>query len=275
MAVDPRNQDPKGLTPKQLAARARAEAEAVERRRERTIRVVGSVVVLAVVAGILAIGFLSRGNGGDNGAAPGPTPDPNAALPAGVDPETFGVRYGSGWTSEAAATLPTLEIWEDFQCPACAQVEAVAGDPIKALADDGLVKLLFRPAIFLDRNTASLNSSARSTSAWGCAIDAGKAGEYHSGVFAIQPASEGEGFTDQQLKDLGADVGIAGEDLATFTTCVDEGTYLGWAANSQQAFEEAGVGGTPTGYLNGVALNSADLADVEGLTAKIEAATAK
>lgn len=274
MAADPRNQDNRALTPKQMAARARAETEAAERRRERTIRVVGSIVVLAVVAAILAIGFLSRGDG-DPSATPGPTPDPGAALPAGVDATTFGVPYGIGWASERSDTLPTLEIWEDFQCPACAQVEAVAGDQIKALADDGLVKLLFRPAIFLDRNPASLNSSARATSAWGCAIDAGKAGEYHSGVFAIQPAQEGDGFTDQQLKDLGADVGIQGEDLTAFQTCVDQGTYLGWAANSQQEFERSGAGGTPTGFLNGVQLNSGELADVEGLKAKIAAATAK
>jgi hypothetical protein len=35
------------------------------------------------------------------------------------------------------------------------------------------------------------------------------------------------------------------------------------------------VGGTPTAYLNGVELNSSELADIEGLTQKIEAATAQ
>ena len=74
---------------------------------------------------------------------------------------------------------------------------------------------------------------------------------------------------------FGSTVGIADADLATFTTCVQDGTYLSWAANSNQAFTDAGVGGTPTAYLNGVELNSSDLADVEGLTQKIDAATAK
>ena len=272
-----------GLTPKQLADQARAESEAAERRRERTIRIVGGLVVLLVVGGLLAVGYLAGRDGGTgSSASPAPTPDPNAALPSGVSGDNYGVPYGTGWTSPDEAKLPTLEIWEDFQCPACAQVEAASGDGIQALADAGKVKLLYRPATFLDASLAAdnaangnPNSSARATSAWGCAVDAGKAGEFHSAVFDIQPADEGVGFSDQQLIELGTTVGIADGDLATYTTCVQEGTYLSWAANSNQAFSEAGVGGTPTAYLNGVELNGSDLADLEGLSQKIDAATAQ
>ena len=271
-----------GLTPKQLAEQARAESEAAERRRERTIRIVGGIVVLLVVGGLLAVGFFAgRDNGTDGSATAAPTPDPSAASPAGVG-DNYGVPYGTGWTSAEEAKLPTLEIWEDFQCPACKQVEAASGAQIQALADEGKVKLLYRPATFLDVSLAAdnqangnPNSSARATSAWGCAIDAGKTGEYHTAVFDIQPADEGVGFSDQQLIDLGTTVGIADADLATYTKCVQDGTYLAWSANSNQEFVTAGVGGTPTAYLNGVELNGSDLADIEGLTAKIEAATAK
>jgi protein-disulfide isomerase len=272
-----------GLTPKQLAEQARAESEAAERRRERTIRIVGGLVVLLVVGGLLAVGFLAgRDNGATGTSTPTPTADPSAAMPTGVTSDTYGVKYGTGWTSADEAKLPTLEIWEDFQCPACKQVEAASGAQIQELADAGKVKLLYRPATFLDVSLAAKNeangnpnSSARATNAWGCAIDAGKTGEYHGGVFDIQPAEEGVGYTDQQLIDLGATVGISGADTANFTKCVQDGTYLGWAANSNQQFLDANVGGTPTAFLNGVELNGSDLADVEGLTQKIDAATAK
>lgn len=271
-----------GLTPKQLAEQARAESEAAERRRERLIRIVGGIVVLLVVGGLLAVGFFAgRDDTTAGGSSSAPTPDPNAALPAGVSGENYGVPYGTGWTSPDEAKLPTLEVWEDFQCPACAQVEAASGAQIQALADAGKVKLLYRPATFLDGSLAAdnqangnPNSSARATSAWGCAVDAGKTGEYHSAVFDILP-EEGIGWSDQQLIDLGVTVGIAEPDLATYTSCVQDGTYLAWSANSNQAFTEAGVGGTPTGFLNGVELDGSDLADIEGLTQKIEAATAK
>ncbi|MGB7979472.1 MAG: thioredoxin domain-containing protein [Candidatus Nanopelagicales bacterium] len=271
-----------GATPKQLAEHARAQTEAAERRRERVIRIVGGLFVVLIVGGLLAAGFFAGRDDPADPATPVASADPNAALPSGVSAPTYGVPYGPGWTAADEAKLPTLEIWEDFQCPACAQVEAASADGIKALADEGRVKLLYRPATFLDngladKNTANgnPNSSARSTSAWGCAVDADKTTEYHSGIFDIQPAEEGVGFSDQQLIDLGGTVGIADADLATFTSCVQDGTYLGWAANSNQAFSESGAGGTPTAYLNGVEVSSSELADVAGLTEKIDAATAK
>ena len=280
--AQPKKTEP-AKTPKQLAAEARAASEAAEKRRERTIRIVGAVVVVLVVAGLLAVGFFAgRDDAGGNSATPAPTADPNAAVPSGVSTENWGVPYGAGWTAQNEAKLPTLEIWQDFQCPACAAVENQAGDQIQALADEAKVKLLYRPATFLDSSLASENtangnpnSSARAAAAWGCAIDAGKAGEYHAGVFAMQPENEGVGYSDQQLKDLAGQVGISGADLTTFTTCYDQGTYLPWTANSQQAFLDAGVGGTPTGYLNGVELDSSQLADVESLEQMIANATAK
>lgn len=265
-----------GSNAKQLAAQARAEAEAAERRRERTVRIVGGIVVLVVVAGLLTVGFLAgRGDNADPTAQPAPSADATAPLPTGVQSDTFGFPYGTGWTAANAAKLPTLEIWEDFQCPACKQVEEAAGADIQALANDGKVKLLYRPTTFLDANPnlAIANSSARATAAWGCAIDAGKGGEYHTRLFANQP-TEGEGFSDELLTAVAVEAGIEGDALTTFSTCFQDGRYLPWSANSYQAFQDAGVGGTPTGYLNGVELNSAALADIEGLTAKIAGATA-
>ncbi|MGB8020751.1 MAG: thioredoxin domain-containing protein [Candidatus Nanopelagicales bacterium] len=274
MASDPKSQpggQPK-LTPRQLAAQARAEQEAALRRRDRMLRTIGALLVLALVGGVIAIGYYT-GRARDEAAA-GPTPNPSAALPAGVRADTFGVPYGTGWTGTDADKLPTLEIWEDFQCPACAAVEAAVGDQIKKLGEDGLVKLLFRPTIFIDRSYPnSLNASARATNAWGCAIDAGKASEYHSGVFSIQPATEGDGWTDQQLLDLAATVGIEGDELTTFNQCVADGTYMGWAANSGQKFADSGARGTPTAFLDGAELGSGDLVDIEGLKKKIAAAT--
>lgn len=261
-------------TPKQLAAQARAQSEAAERKRERTIRIVGGIVVLLVVGGLLAIGIMA-GKSKDAEASGGGI-DATAPIPAGVQPDSYGVPVGTGWTADNADKLPTLEIWEDFQCPACAQVEAVAGAGIKKLGDDGKVKLLLRPATFLDKNLPqSNNSSARATAAWGCAIDAGKASEYHAAVFAAHPAQEGDGFTDEQLLALGEQVGLAGADFEQFSQCVAEGKYLQWATNSNIRFGESPATGTPTGYLNGTELDSSELADVAALEKKIAEATQK
>ena len=272
-----------GLTPKQQAEQARAEAEASERRRERMIRIVGGLAVLLVVGGLLAVGFFA-GQDKDSGTsvtAP-PTADPDAASPKGVSSDTYGVKYGTGWTSADEAKLPTLEMWEDFQCPACKALEEAAGADIMALADAGKVKLLYRPTTFLDNSLASANqaagnpnSSARATSAWGCAVDAGRTGPYHSTIFANQPSQEGDGYSDQQLIEFGTAAGVPEAETDAFTKCVQDGTYLAWSANSYQAFLEAGISGTPSANLNGVEISNSDLADIAILTQKIEAATAK
>lgn len=125
---------------REKAAEARAAAQAAERRRERTIRIVGGVTVLVVVLGILAIGvFQSR-----KSDAP---PSADSALPTGVTSAN-----GYGFQVNTVAGAPSVEIFEDFQCPACANLEQVYGPMIQQLAADGEIQLTYRPMIFLDNN---------------------------------------------------------------------------------------------------------------------------
>jgi protein-disulfide isomerase len=100
--------------------------------------------------------------------------------------------------------------------------------------------------------------------AFGCAVDAGKTAEFHSGVFAMQPSKEGDGFTDQQLLDLGKKVGIDGDSYTTFETCVSSAKYKGWAQNSQLHAQDRGVQGTPSFFLNDQLIETAIVADPAG-----------
>jgi len=258
------------------AAAARDAANADERRRERLVRIVGAVTVVAVVVGIIGVALVARNSSSDGDAIAAPSADPNAALPSTVlpsdDERRYGVPYGTG-----AADAPVLEVWEDFQCPACAAVEQANGEGIAALAEAGKVQLVWRPATFLDRvnlggDPAVANSSTRATAAWGCAIDAGKTREYHDTLYANHPDPEGTGYTDEQLLAFAGDAGITGADLETFTQCVADGTYLGWAANSGAAFQEDGISGTPYAILNGVPVPTEILADKASLDALVEKA---
>ena len=251
------------------AAAAREAANSDERRRERLVRIVGAVTVVVVVFGIIGVAVIAR-NSSTTDAVDVPTADPNAALPAGVlptdDAHAYGVPYGTG-----GADAPVLAIWEDFQCPACDAVEKANGAGIESLADAGKIQLVWRPTTFLDRNLGN-DASARATAAWGCAIDAGKAKEYHSTVFANQPQQEGDGYTDEQLLAFAGDVGIAGADLDTFTQCFADRTYLGWAANSTDVFYGSNVPGTPYATLNGVEVPTETLVDQPALEALVDGA---
>lgn len=257
---------------REKAAAARAEQQAKEKRRERTVRIIGAIGVIVAVVAIIGIAvFASRSGNGGGDVKPLPSPDPSLPVPTGVYDSTGEVPYGVPYGT-APATAPLLEIWEDFQCPACGSLEAVNGAGIQSLAQDGKVRLVWRPTAFLDNNLGN-QSSALAIAAWGCAIDAGKTAEYHDVIYANQPTVEGEGYTEQQLLGFAEEVGISGVPLEEFNTCVTSGRYLGWAVNSTQAFYDAEVPGTPAGFLNGTQLDGAQLADQAGLEKLVADAT--
>lgn len=240
---------------REKAQAAREAAEAEQRRRDRRIRVIGGVAILVVVALIVGLGIWgsrSKDSGSNNtGSIVADAARPVGALDA-TNSNAFGVPYKTN------AGKPTLAIWEDFQCPYCHDFETSMGTTVTKLADEGKVTLIWRPTTFLDAGQAEQtgpnpNSSARATAAWGCAIDAGKAAQYHQTLFANQPpvAEEGKGWTDQQLLDFGKQVGITGDAYSTFQSCFAAKTYAQWTTNSYLTFVNNAVPGTPTAYLNG------------------------
>ncbi len=253
---------------RERAAEARGAAQASEKRRERMVRIIGGATVVVVMAAIIGVAVYASSSSPSSDAS-GTTngivdPDPAAALPAGVfaaDSQTpFGVPYGTG-----SADVPVLELWEDFQCPACGALEVANGVGIVQLAEEGKVQLIYRPTAFLDANLGN-DSSHRAIAAWGCAIDLGKTKEYHNAVYAGQPTEEGVGYTDEQLLSFASQSGVADADLTTFSQCLTEGTYLAWAANTNQEFATSQIGGTPSGFLDGEAVATAILADPLALT---------
>ncbi|MDO9485987.1 MAG: thioredoxin domain-containing protein [Actinomycetota bacterium] len=256
------------------AAAAKSAANLGGKRRERMIRIAGAATVLVIVFAIIAISVIAKNSDTSSPDTPvtAPTADPNAAIPKTVfasDSEfAFGVPSGTG-----AASVPALEIWEDFQCPACEAVEKANGAGIRELADTGKIRLIWRPTTFLDGNLNN-DSSLRSTAAWGCAIDAGKSVEYHDTIFGNPPLTEGDGFTNETLIGFASDSGIEGPALDTFTKCLNDGKYLGWASNSTAAFYASGAQGTPHAVLNGVVVPNDVLADKDKLDALVASTTA-
>lgn len=263
-----------GKRRREKAAAAAAAANAGQKRRERTVRIVGAVTVLVVVVGIIGIAVWAKGQSGSGqDTASTVQPDPSAPSPKGVlpadDEHAYGVPYGKG-----APGAPTLAIWEDFQCPACGSVEQANGAGIAKLAEDGTVNLIWRPTTFLDRNLGN-DASIRAVGAWGCAIDAGKAREFHDVIYANQPETEGGGWTDEQLIGFADGAGITGAAKDAFTACVTAGTYQPWAANSSQIFYDSNIQGTPYASLDGQEVATEILADQAKLTELVTAAASK
>jgi protein-disulfide isomerase len=200
---------------------------------------IGAVVAVAVMlAVVVAIAIGNHSKSGSNTAQ---------SVPAGVVGGTGG---GILVDPAAKANVPTLDVYVDFQCPNCGSFEQQFGPALTQMAKTGAVRQVVHLMSFLDGKLQN-DSSTRAANAAACAADASKFGEYHSAVFAAQPAKEGDGYTDAQLTEFAQTAGITGPALTTWQQCTTSGEHNQYVADVADASGRAGVTGTPTLMLNG------------------------
>lgn len=276
MSTSSNGKDSKKTT-REKAAAARAAAEAEQRRRDNLIRIVGGVVILVLVAGIIFFavkGSQNNSNSASGGA--GTTIVNDAKIPTGTNSSSSGLPWAV--PVNTAAGKPTLSIWEDFQCPICGEFDKANGPTLEKWVTEGKINLVWRLATFIDNNYAKTSpnpySSYRASMAYGCSIDAGKGEAYRTLVFNNQPATEGDGWTNQQLLDFGKQVGITGDAYTTFEKCFNDQTYGQWVTNNVVTFNNDQIPGTPTLFLNGKEVPSSAINDMTALEKLINEATA-
>ncbi|QMU68579.1 thioredoxin domain-containing protein [Streptacidiphilus sp. P02-A3a] len=222
-------------------ARARvAEARAAEalRRRRRKGLIVGAAAVAVIVAGT-GIGIAVQDSRTTS----------NAPYVAPANADGTVIVYGNPNAKN------TLQVYEDFRCPICDELEKSAGPAIQALADKGTYKIEYHMATFLDGNLGG-NGSAVALNAAAAALNEGTATfkAFHDELYANQPPETSDGFnsTAEMLK-LAAKV--PGLVTPAFTKAVQDNTYGPWVTKVSDAFNTSGVTGTPTLKLNGTQLN--------------------
>ncbi|GAA3037259.1 DsbA family protein [Kitasatospora sp. NPDC057738] len=218
---------------------ARAQAERSERIRRRVVVGGASAAVLALAAGVaFAVGGSS---GSGSSAANGPLVVPANA--SGTDGTV--VTYGK------ADAPHTLDVYEDFRCPFCEQLETTTGTAIQQLADDGTYKVQYHLATFLDNNLGG-KGSRTALAAAGAALNEGvdKFKAFHDVLYANQPDERSDAFGDvNHVLDLAGQV--PGLKTDAFVKAVQDGTYAPWAAKVNEEFNKSDVTGTPTVKLDG------------------------
>ncbi len=219
--------------------------------------VIAVVVVLAVVVAIVI------GNNSKSTTSAG-----TQTVPAGVVGGTGG---GILVDPAAKAGVPTVDVYADFQCPNCGKFEKAFGPTLTTMAKAGQIRYVVHMMTFLDINLGN-DSSKRASNAASCAADAGKFAEYHSAVFAAQPAEEGAGYTDAQLTELATTAGITGPALTTWQKCTSSGQHNTYVADVADTSGKAGINTTPTIKLNGKEIPLDTLTTPDALTAQIKAA---
>lgn len=215
--------------------RAQAALEAQQQaERRRMMIVVGSIVgVLVLVAAVV---FAISSTRDTTGEAPDATPEQATA------------DYGLVVGEPDAAT--EVVVYEDPQCPNCAQLEAEVADDLATAVDDGEVRVEYRIVSFLDQ--ASTNDySSRAANVLVAAYDVAGPEVFealHRTLFEEQTPEGGPGHSDDQLVDYAVD---AGAEESEIRPLVEDGTYRQWLENATDAMSRNGVTGTPTVFVDG------------------------
>ncbi len=222
--------------------------------------VVAVVAIIAVVASVVIASQNSKSAATSTGNA----------VPAAAG------AMGAGFVANKGVTLapgvPTVDIYEDFQCPVCGQFEGLIGTTVNSLADAGKIKLVYHFKTIIDANFNN-DFSLKAANANLCAADVGKFESYHHTVFSNQPATEGSGWTDTQLTAFAQDSGITGTALDTWKACFAAGTYDNYVRSTETASAKKGVNGTPTVFIGNVEQTLANIATPDAFTKAVTAAT--
>jgi protein-disulfide isomerase len=167
-----------------------------------------------------------------------------------------------------------LAIYEDYQCPVCAQAHTILGDVVAQAIEQNQLRVEYRTMTFLDRvNSAdgTAESSTRAANAAACADATGVFVPFHDYLIEHQP-TEGDGYTDQFLtSEVPAAIGLTGEDLSNYQSCYDRSQFATFVDDVDEAASLANVTGTPTYLLDGVKLS---LSTASALQADIDAVLA-
>lgn len=194
-----------------------------------TRNLVIGMVALVVVVGASFSYFGSKGS-------------ETAAIPSSVSKaDGYGIVFNADVKS-----VPTIDVYEDFQCPVCARFEAINGITLEKAISAKKAKVVFHILSFLG------TESILAANAAACASDQDKFLAFHKAFYANQPAENAGAITAEFLKTLGVSVGI---DTPKFAACVDNGGYADWVKNVAEAGAKANVNSTPTIFVNGKELD--------------------
>jgi protein-disulfide isomerase len=146
------------------------------------------------------------------------------------------------------AAAATVDLYEDFHCPHCADFEEEFGPTLTKATELDQIQIQLYPMAFID------SGSTRAANAMACAAEAGFGGSYYLGLFANHALE----WNESQLVDLAGKVGATA--TPEFSSCVTAGSHQTWVDSINAAADTNGVTGTPTMFINGSAV------DLNGLT---------
>ncbi|RIJ52210.1 hypothetical protein DZG00_05850 [Clavibacter lycopersici] len=225
-----------------IREKARIERALDDRRRKRRRLITqfsvagGLVIVIAAIAG--GVYLLGQSQAA---SAAGPVQDTTAALSTGdqvrIATEPTGVSVG------AADAPVTMDVFEDYSCPHCAQYEAETGPLLDRIAATGQVRIVYHPIQIVTK----YGQVAGSAAACVLAEEPDRWPAVHSALFDNHSTIT-DSWTHADFVTWLTTEGVSSDAART---CVAEGKYSSWITGNTSDATAAGVTGTPTLRIQG------------------------
>jgi protein-disulfide isomerase len=211
-------------------------------------KVIVSVIAVVVLAAVVIVGVIWTNSSKNSTAGTSIAPQTvNAAL------DTPNERQGAAVVSGKADAKVKLDIYADFLCPFCGELQKTYGNQIEQQILAGNLQVTYHMIPLLNDRSDPPGYSLAAANASLCAADNGKFTPFHDSLFAQQPEEGKRGYDNDQLIKLGQAVGITSPQ---FSTCVNAGTYNQLAnASLQQVSQNPAFQGTPAIFHNGTSVD--------------------
>lgn len=224
------------------AARAEAMRKELNRSAKRQRNLI-TIAILVIVAALIGLAWWAI-------ETSRPHYEGDVITPKGATKD-FGIVYDAeaAGAPEPKTKPVVVEIYEDFQCPACRAFEKSSGPQLFSMVKTGTVTVVMKPWSFLDPR-ASLNEySHRSTNVALLVLEkagAAKYLEFHDYLFANQPAEHTAGPSDKELIAAAKGIGVVIDEAA-----VKNRKFFPWIDAAREAGDKRGVTGTPAIFVAG------------------------
>ena len=162
-----------------------------------------------------------------------------------------------------------VDVWEDFQCPACKsyseQIELLV---IENYVDTGKVFYTFHHYPFIDSQVATKESNQAANASM-CAGAQGQFWDYHDILFTNWNGENQGSFSDKRLVAFAETLGL---DMKEFNTCFDKNQYKADIDKDFNDGKNQGVSGTPSVFVNSVQITPGYIPSYSELSTAIDTA---
>lgn len=142
----------------------------------------------------------------------------------------------------------TIEVFEDFQCPACKNfTETVEPSIVQDYVATGKVYYIFRQHPFIG------NESFQAANASMCANEQGRFWDYHDILFTNWNGENQGAFTDKRLVAFAEQLNL---DMNEFNSCFQSNKYQEAINQDLAKGQQYGVTSTPSIFVNGKLVTS-------------------